>query len=66
MNKLTLKDKTVSYYFTVFICGGPCHLSSLKQCSGDLIYSREQLVYSVMEKNNNSDFVLLPHWYWKY
>ena len=23
----------VSYCFTLFICGGPCHLSRFKQCS---------------------------------
>ena len=42
-------DNTVSYCFTLFICGGPCHLSSFKQCSGDLTYIWEQLDYSVME-----------------
>ena len=31
INKLTLKDNTISYSFTLFICGGPCHLSSFKQ-----------------------------------
>ena len=30
INKLTLKDNTVSYCFTLFTCGGPCHLSSFK------------------------------------
>ena len=49
ISKLTLKDETVSYCLTFFICGGPCHLSSLKQCSGDLIFLWEQLVYSVMK-----------------
>ena len=34
INKVTLKDNTVSYCFTLFICGGPCHPSSFKQCSG--------------------------------
>ena len=50
MNKLTLKDNTVSYCFALFICGGPCHLSSFKQCSGNLISLWEQTVWSVMEK----------------
>ena len=35
-----------------FICGGPGHLSSFEQCSGDLISLWGQLVYSVMEKIN--------------
>ena len=31
------------------MCGGPCHLSSFQQCSGDLIENIwEQLVYSLM------------------
>ena len=30
INKPTLKDNTIP--FTLFICGGPCHLSSFKQC----------------------------------
>ena len=25
------------YHFILFICGGPCHLSGIKQCSGNLI-----------------------------
>ena len=36
LNKLILNDNTLSYCFTLFICGGPCHPSSFKQCSGDL------------------------------
>ena len=39
--------------------GGPCHLISFSQCSGDLIFLREQLVYSAMEKVNISEFVPL-------
>ena len=49
-NKLTLKRR-ISNCFTSVICGGPCHLSSFKQCSGDLIYLWEHLVYLLMEKN---------------
>ena len=45
-NKLTLEDNTVSYHFTLFICGGPCHLSSFKLRSGDLVFLWEWLVYS--------------------
>ena len=33
---------------------------------GDFIFLWEQLVYSVMEKKNISEFILLPHWYCKY
>ena len=33
--KLILKDNTVSYCFTLFTCGRPCHLSSFKQCSAE-------------------------------
>ena len=51
INKLNLKDNRVSYCFNLFICGGPCHLSSFQQCSLDLIFLWEQLVYSVMEKS---------------
>ena len=39
---------TISY-FSLFICGGPCHCSSFKQCSGELIFIWKKL----MEKNNN-------------
>ena len=37
--------KQISDCFTLFICGGPCHHSSYKQCSGDLIFLWEQFVY---------------------
>ena len=40
-----LKDNAVSCCFPLFICGGPCHLSSFRQCSGDVIFLWEQLVY---------------------
>ena len=42
---------TTSYCFTLFIRGGPCHLSGLKQGSGDLIFLLDQLVYSLMERS---------------
>ena len=48
-------------YYTVFMFGGPCHLSIFRQCSRDLIVLWEQPVYLVMEKINISEFVLLPH-----
>ena len=57
---LTIKDISVSNSFTLFKCGGPCHLSSFKQCCGDLIFLREQLVYSVMGKNI---FLRLYHYF---
>ena len=38
MTESTEYTNTASYCFTLFICGGPCHLSSFKQCSGDLIF----------------------------
>ena len=64
INKLTLKDNTILCCFTLLICDGLCHLSSVKRCSGDLIFLWKQLVYSVMEQINISEFVLLPYLYW--
>ena len=37
INKLTLKDNAITYLFTLFTCGGPCHLFWF-QCSGDFIF----------------------------
>ena len=34
----TLEDNTVSFCMILFIFGGPCHLSSFKQCSVDLLF----------------------------
>ena len=51
---------TISYCFTLFICGGPCHLSSFKHCCVDLLFLWEQLVYSVIEKINICELVLPP------
>ena len=36
VNHLTLKDNSLPYWFIWFICGGPCHLPSFRQCSGDI------------------------------
>lgn len=47
INKLTITHNTISYCFT-FICGEPCHVSSFKQRSVDLIFHWEQLVNSVI------------------
>ena len=44
-NKLTFKDNTVTCCFTLFTCGGPCHLSSFQECSGVLISLLELLVF---------------------
>ena len=47
INKLTLKHNTFSCCFTLFICGGPCLLSSLNKCSRDLISdSLFHIIYS--------------------
>ena len=48
INKLTLKDNAASYYFTLFICGGPCNLSSLFS-----------MFTSVIEKYNYERVLLL-------
>ena len=44
-HKLTIKDNTTSYCSTLFTCGGPCHLSSFKQCSIPYVFLWEQLLY---------------------
>ena len=61
INKLTLKDNTVSYCFTLFIFGGPCHLSVGPNLVLGAFFSSEQLVYSVINQINTSLPVLLPH-----
>ena len=58
-NKPTLKVNTISYCYTLFIGGGPCHLSSFRQCSLDLIFLWEKLVIFAMKKINISEFALL-------
>ena len=55
LKKLTLKDNTVSYCFPLFMFGGPCHLSSFKQCSVDLIFLSEQSkTFTSTNENNTS------------
>ena len=50
INKLPhLKGQHNVMWFYLFICGGLCHLSSLRQCSDDIIFRWEQLLYSLME-----------------
>ena len=41
---------TVSFCFSLFICGGPYHLSIFKTVFWDLIFIWERLVYSLVEK----------------
>lgn len=36
-------DNLVGCIYTWFTCGRPCHLTSFRQCSGDLIFRLEQL-----------------------
>ena len=49
---LAFFDTDLKGQHSLFLCGGPCHLSSfvVEHCSGDLIFHCEQLVYSVIEK----------------
>ena len=61
MNKLTLKDNTISHCFTLFIFGGPCHLSSFRQCYGNIIFPQKSFFYALMEKMNVPEFVLLHY-----
>ena len=52
INKLTIKDKAISYCFTLFISGRPCHLSSFKHCSGTLFSSKNSLFIRWWKKIN--------------
>ena len=53
VNKLNMrKENMISYCLTLFTCGGPCHLSNLRQSSWDLIFPQEQLVYSATETSS--------------
>ena len=48
INKLTLKDDTISCCFTLFICGGPCHLSSshlASNCVLGTLFSSENRLF---------------------
>ena len=51
INKLILKDNTVSYCFTLFICGRPCHLSSFRQYSWTLFSSENSLFIQLCKTN---------------
>ena len=64
---LILKNNTISYFFTLFICGGPCHLSSFKTAFWDLIFQWEELLYSVTEKQHiitSLILLILQFWVW--
>ena len=56
MNKLKQTDLKGQHNFSLFICGGPRHCFSFKQCSGDLILLRQQFVVFFLNK-----CVLLRH-----
>ena len=48
--------------FTLYIFGGPCHLSSVKQCSGDLSFTpQNSLFFQSWIKTNMYEFLLLSH-----
>ena len=56
INKLSLKDDTTSYCFTLFIyVADPATILASNSVSWDPIFLWEQLVYSVMDKMNSSD-----------
>ena len=50
LNKL---NNTTSYCFTLFICGGPCHLSRFKQCPWDLLSSENSLFIQLWKKEKD-------------
>ena len=54
---ITLNDNTISYGLTLFTFGRPCWFSTFKQCSVDLIFPWQQLVYEI----NVPVFGSLPH-----
>ena len=41
---MILEDDNIWYCFTLFICGGPCHISIFKQRFGDIIFLWEQFI----------------------
>ena len=45
LNKQTDLKERHKYCFTLFICGGPCHLSSFTQCSGTFVSSENSSLY---------------------
>ena len=59
INKLALKENSVSHCLTLCICGGPCHLSN---CVLGTLFSSENSLFIQLWKNKHiSEFVLLPH-----
>ena len=61
LNKQT--HKTISYCFTLFMFGGPCHLSIFKQT---LFSCENSLFIRLWKRKYISEFVLLPCSYCKY
>ena len=55
-----MNNKEQPHTVLLFVCGGPCQLSSSKQCSVDLMFHLEQFIYSVMEKKP-PDISVLDH-----
>ena len=62
-NQIDLKDNKTSNCLTLFICGGPCHLSSFKQCSGTLFSSENSLFIQLWGKQT---FLSLYHYFIKF
>ena len=65
LNKQTdLKGQHSLYCFTVFICGGPCHLPSFIQCSGTLFSSDQLFTYFWVCIITPLIFEILKFWVW--
>ena len=52
-----LKEKHHLYLFTLFICGGPCHLSSFKQDSETLFPSENSSCIHLRTKSLFYDLI---------
>ena len=61
MNKQTLKDNKISCCLLRLYLADPATLLASNSAAGTFIFLYEQLVYSVMEKINKSEFGLSPH-----
>ena len=62
INKLTFKHNNISHCLTLFICGGPRHLSSFKQYSGPYFPLTPACLlthWTKKKKKHFSEFVLL-------
>ena len=61
-----MNNKEQPHTVLLFVCGGPCQLSSSKQCSVDLMFHLEQFIYSVIKKKPRYFCVgPSPHYYCK-